>query len=921
MADVTIDVSLKEIARGYKVFEPDQVLTADQLNDLATYLDDHQRMTRVSLVGVGIFCGLRVTLARNKVVVTKGVAVTTDGDILRVPEDLEFTRFREYATAAPKYDPFFDGANRRKIFELTGKDVTGTAALDTFAGQGQRLNDWTAVLLMESYTKDGDICTGGDCDNKGKDVVSNVKLLLLQHKDAQTLRGQLETIDDAARRLKVVSAGRAKLTGAIASPAALATAYRNASVNTRAQLTAALDDVFKITSGFLGDVFAADPAPKWKQKFTEFEQQLPEASAQFYYDFLNDVVDAYTEFRDSLFGNTNVCIPALTAFSKHVVLGAVGASPLAADENRTGFYPSPLFSPGHAGLERTRFLARRLDTLINSFNRQVDAGLAITVTPSHTDARPLEARAIPAYYALKTPPEWPIHRAWSYSSERRGMAEYNYGARAAGFDAKGAAAAPLNAQISRFSLFRIEGHVGRPVTEAVQTIERLIASENLPFGVRAVLVGAETPKIVVKPPVRYSDLHRVHYLFRQNVVQHLDEVVTHTDRVSTRVGAEIDAKRLSNVPVAAGQAGIREFATEKKTAVAGSAKATAQKLSKDYVEYRKEARWHEDITTTMSNAAALKFQLGEVARTDFAIPTDTLVTNHARLVDWLDRIIEQKDTKEDERLLFSNFIKDHPGAEHVGGVTRGGTFVLLYDGDGKVVGDVSIAYDWPEKAEEPPPEPPLPGPKIKIPIFVDEGIRIRKPIDEIITDNVRIKLDDFKVREVDPVREQTRDFAKNYVAAIKESMDFVSRMIPKGGGLDIDLPGGGVTDVVKDRALDILVKDTHAKSKRVDQIRRLMVDPSVDDARRRELARQLKVAENELSAAVVETSKFVATAPAAMQDDTVAAMKVVSEGFSKLSNESATAAAERVKAHAAPATVRAETKTMIAAVLAGRGLG
>src|SRR6185436_1750335 len=98
-------------ATGYTVFEDNQVLTKEPLNRLVDYLDDQQRVTRVALLGVGIFCGLRLSVSAAGVVLTKGVAVSTDGDLLRVPQDLTYTRFRKYGTEAPKYDPFYDGAN------------------------------------------------------------------------------------------------------------------------------------------------------------------------------------------------------------------------------------------------------------------------------------------------------------------------------------------------------------------------------------------------------------------------------------------------------------------------------------------------------------------------------------------------------------------------------------------------------------------------------------------------------------------------------------------------------------------------------------------------------------------------------------------------------------------------------------------
>ena len=193
---------LAEISKGYKVFEDNQVLTKEPLNALVDYLDDQERLTRVALLGVGIVCGLRVSLSDATVVLTKGVGVTTDGDLLRAPEDLAYTRFRLYDQTAPKYDAFYAGATMRTVFELVGEDVSSAPKLTTFTAQtGKKVGDMVAVLLMESALRDLDLCTGGDCDNKGQDALSNVRLLLLDPADVAALREKLPTLDAASRQL------------------------------------------------------------------------------------------------------------------------------------------------------------------------------------------------------------------------------------------------------------------------------------------------------------------------------------------------------------------------------------------------------------------------------------------------------------------------------------------------------------------------------------------------------------------------------------------------------------------------------------------------------------------------------------------------------------------------------------------------
>ena len=116
--------SLDDITCGYSVFEKDQMLTHDQLNSVADYLDDQSRLTRISLSGVGIVCGLRVSRQGDRVTLTGGVGVTTDGDLLRLPGDTVYDRFRVYDATQPAYSQFYAGGiipgEMLPLYELVG---------------------------------------------------------------------------------------------------------------------------------------------------------------------------------------------------------------------------------------------------------------------------------------------------------------------------------------------------------------------------------------------------------------------------------------------------------------------------------------------------------------------------------------------------------------------------------------------------------------------------------------------------------------------------------------------------------------------------------------------------------------------------------------------------------------------------------
>ena len=64
---------LDAVTTDYAVFERDQVLTHEQLNSVAEYLDDQSRLTRTQLLGVGIVGGLLPALGKGRITIGKGV--------------------------------------------------------------------------------------------------------------------------------------------------------------------------------------------------------------------------------------------------------------------------------------------------------------------------------------------------------------------------------------------------------------------------------------------------------------------------------------------------------------------------------------------------------------------------------------------------------------------------------------------------------------------------------------------------------------------------------------------------------------------------------------------------------------------------------------------------------------------------------
>ena len=152
MADPILNIrSLADLSSRYTVFEPDQVLTYDQLNSVAAYLNDQERLTRIELVGAGIVGGLRVSQSANKVTVTKGVGVTTDGDLLLMSADTVYASYKPYDKTAPRYAPLYVGDTMRTVYELVRDGVTDAAAKPLAALPGG-LAPMVVVMLMVAHT-------------------------------------------------------------------------------------------------------------------------------------------------------------------------------------------------------------------------------------------------------------------------------------------------------------------------------------------------------------------------------------------------------------------------------------------------------------------------------------------------------------------------------------------------------------------------------------------------------------------------------------------------------------------------------------------------------------------------------------------------------------------------------------------------
>ncbi|WP_019498215.1 hypothetical protein [Pseudanabaena sp. PCC 6802] len=836
--------SLAKIDVNYSVFEKDQVLTHEQLNSIANYLDDQNRLTRIMLLGVGIAYGLRVSINGDTVKVTAGIGVPTDGDLLYFNQDTIFDRFKLYDKSQPKYSLLYREEDMLQVYELVRQGNIDAEAVNfnQFETQvGKSRSSMVAVLLMESYIKDNDICSGTDCDNLGQDCLNTPKLLLVDKADIENLKPTIVSLNEAASKLNEIIPERAIVPRTINTFSELTAIYSTTNNTLVRRIVDELPKLYALCSTFFKDIFPIDPA--WKGKLEEINANfIPANGIQYYYDFLKDLAETHNHCLELLFGQTNWNCPDPASFPKHLLLGNLipNNDP---DKNRTPFYPSAITSQPKGQLEHFKFLAKKLDTLIQTFqvpNPNTDS--EIRITPSLFEDQPLEERAIPYYYQVDVEKS----KAWNYRLTQRKMEARNYSYNA---NLYSGITNPLALQIGRFPFFRIEGHLGKNVAKTLDDIEKQIESYNLPFTVRAVLLGQDKTKLERKPGIRYTDLHRFHYLLRQDAYHQLSEV----SQFSSNFRSEVNNRASSVVERNNDADGIKAIATEKDNILRSKATLAQTKLQGNYSSYTADVSWKNDMSDVLRTAGEFKRNLGDVVKTEFTTPFDSIIGNtHIQWIDWLDRIIKNKDDKEEEKLLFSKFISQHPSLEHFAGVTRGGTFVLVYDGNKTVVADFMLPYYSEDKAEEVPEEPTLTRPTIRPETIIDQGIRV--------TPSFGKRFLDFK-GVIEPEFTQKFDQQLKYLDIYKGFVDTSTSIFTAVGNIK--------PQKFTDPILDVQIREMAVEREKIELLRQ-----------REDLSRQRDRAEQELAASLIAIAEYIGRAgiSVASGSEGARAMQSVSEG-------------------------------------------
>ena len=406
---------------------------------------------------------------------------------------------------------------------------------------------------------------------------------------------------------------------------------------------------------------------------------------------------------------------------------------------------------------------------------------------------------------------------------------------------------PLAFGIAAYDFFRIEGHLGRTAASVGAELRREITSRNLPFQVQEVLLNSDRRLIVRRPPIRHTPLHSLHYLVRQDVAWRLDESMSFSSNYLKDVGDAVSAGQVPSTTESG--ASVVSIARGAADAVAGT-RIRAQPVlgANRYSGYRAQAgadgaAWKTSYATSLDAVSTSRANLGHVSRADFISPLDSLIgSNQPHWIDWLDDLIQADDDRADDKLLFTRFVQDHPGLDHLGGVWRGGTFVLVYDDAGRVVADFTLPYPAAEIEADEPDEPPLSRPPYRPPVSVGGGIRVIRPVDLKVQDRVQLERQQFQF----VLDKQTANIAGLVQGAFASTKPVVNPSIRDPGLFDTG-----------DRFLDFTAKDMAGKRERVQALQDLVSEPSLPAETRVQVEAELGRAQGELAESVAQVTERV----------------------------------------------------------------
>ena len=534
--------------RHYPIFESNQVLTSSQLNDLFTYLDQQNRLTRSALIGIGIVCGLEVTCTEDPVEITisAGVGVTSEGYLIKLKECVT-GQFREYVLPGSiDYAPFEDPVTQEQdiqLFELL-TDEEAEEAEEVQDLTKEFLTDKVLLLFIECFDQDLKSCLGKSCDELGVQRILSVRKLLITEEQLQTV---LERTDGG----KTVAESLSREWASFTMPRVFfpkdepvhylsyAVAYVQAIRTVFPKIYQAFSETYHDWESYWKPIYGENPfeKPENQTRVTQIENYLtgnvggiPFWAVQYLYDFMKDLILAYEEFCACACNYLSECCPNPNLFPKHLNLGFVTNG---STDYRNRWTPSPAVAYGSYGSAKVIQYHKRLVALWEQFDPSImtlkeGTERELKITPSCEKKSVLSKRTIPFYYSGESE-EDAISDVWRADNcATEPVLSYTENSMATVPDTP--VTTPLRFDTDPYNFYRIEGFIGQHVKEVQGEIAELRGLNQLPFNIELLYLGRALDQLSI-PDCLCADLQTTYSVWRNKMLYFLRSWLLLTKRV------------------------------------------------------------------------------------------------------------------------------------------------------------------------------------------------------------------------------------------------------------------------------------------------------------------------------------------------------------------------------------------------------
>ncbi|MCH5690630.1 hypothetical protein LWM68_44230 [Niabella sp. W65] len=141
-----------------------------------------------------------MNIAQRSITVSKGVGVTSDGDLLSIDTDAAYTGIAPYDDKDAQYDLFRSLVNDREtpaLWHLTqDQQEDGFMPVPAFFETRGTPADYVAVLYNSQFIKETDNCSGEDCDGKADMYSNSTHVLLIHRNDYDSIIKENKCSDD-----------------------------------------------------------------------------------------------------------------------------------------------------------------------------------------------------------------------------------------------------------------------------------------------------------------------------------------------------------------------------------------------------------------------------------------------------------------------------------------------------------------------------------------------------------------------------------------------------------------------------------------------------------------------------------------------------------------------------------------------------